>query len=59
MNEPPCISSIVIFLSLAFTDISVNSTASSRMFFLSASLITGTRSPRSVSTATPMLQYFL
>ena len=29
------------------------------MFFVSASRMTGTSSPRSVSTATPMLTYFL
>ena len=32
---------------------------SAMMFFVSASRMTGTSSPRSVSTATPMLTYFL
>ena len=59
LKLPPCISSSEILRVRAFSDSSSISTDSWMMFFLSASRITGTSSPRSVSTAMPMFTYFL
>ncbi len=59
LKQPPCISSSEILRVRAFSDNCASSAASWVMFFWSAFLITGTSRPRSVSTATPMLTYFL
>ena len=59
LKQPPCISSSAILRVRAFSDSCASSTDSCTMFLRSASLITGTSRPRSVSTATPMFTYFL
>ena len=59
VKVPPSISAGVIFFSRAFFESCDNSTASSTMFFLSTSRITGTSNPRSVSAATPIWMYCL
>ena len=59
LKQPPCISSSEILRVRAFSDSCASSTDSCTMFFWSASRMTGTSRPRSVSTATPMLTYFL
>ena len=55
VKHPPLISLEVSFPSLAFWDSCANSIAISLKPFLSTSLITGTKSPFGVSTATPIL----
>ena len=59
LKQPPCISSSEIFRLRAFSDSCASSTEIWMMFFVSASRMTGTSRPRSVSTATPMFTYFL
>ena len=59
LKQPPCISSSEILRVRAFSESCASSTDSCTMFFRSASRITGTSRPRSVSTATPMFTYFL
>ena len=59
LKQPPCISSSEILRVRAFSDSCASSTDSWTMFFRSASRITGTSRPRSVSTAMPMFTYFL
>ena len=56
---PPCISSSEILRVRAFSESCDSSTEIWTMFFVSAFLMTGTSSPRSVSTAMPMFTYFL
>jgi hypothetical protein len=58
VNVPPRISSMPSLAVRAFSASDCTSAAMSRTLFLSASLITGTTSPRSVSTAMPMWKYF-
>ncbi len=58
VNEPPCISDGWSLPALVFSAIAASSTESSTMLFLSTSRMTGTISPRSVSTATPTCMYF-
>src|ERR1051326_5612122 len=58
LKQPPCISSSAIFRARAFSESCESSTEICVMFFLSASRMTGTSNPRSVSTATPTLTYF-
>ena len=53
VNVPPRISSMASLPVRAFSARAATSAARSRMLFLSASRITGTTSPRSVSTAMP------
>ncbi len=59
LKQPPCISSSDSLRVRAFSDRSASSTLIWMMFFVSTSRTTGTSSPRSVSTATPMWTYFL
>ena len=54
VKVPPCISSIDNFPSLAFSAYSEIDFSISEIDFMSASLITGTTSPLSVETATPI-----
>ena len=54
VNVPPCISSIVNLLSLAFSEYSRIDFSSSGRDLVSASFIIGTTRPLSVETATPI-----
>ncbi len=57
--DPPDISSMVSLRALAFSASAWISTDNWIRFFLSASRMTGTSRPKSVSTAMPTLTYFL
>ena len=59
VKQPPCISEPESLPSRAFLEISINSRESSIIPFLFTFLNTGTTRPFGVSTATPMLMYFL
>ena len=58
LKHPPCMSSSAILRVRAFSDSSLRATEIWTIFLWSASLMTGTSRPRSVSTAMPMFTYF-
>ena len=60
LKQPPCISSSEsLRVARLLGELRQLDRRSAMMFFVSTSRITGTSRPRSVSTATPMLTYFL